>query len=93
MLYKTQTRPSLEYCTHIWRAAAINTLSILDAVQRREIRLIGDPTLTCHLQPFCHRRAVGDLSLFYRYSNGFGSSEMTSIISALFAVCSVIKKK
>nr|CAH7760273.1 unnamed protein product [Callosobruchus chinensis] len=33
--------------------------------RRRAIRLIGDPALTCHLQPLSHRRAVGDLSLFY----------------------------
>nr|CAH7746964.1 unnamed protein product [Callosobruchus chinensis] len=79
-LYKAQIRPSLEYCSHIWGAAAPTTLSILDAVQRRAIRLIGDPALTCHLQPLSHRRAVGDLSLFYRYSNGFCSSELTSII-------------
>nr|CAH7730303.1 unnamed protein product [Callosobruchus chinensis] len=50
------------------------------AVQRRAIRLIGDPTLTCHLKPLSHRDAVGDLSLFYRYSNGFCSYELTSII-------------
>nr|CAH7760132.1 unnamed protein product [Callosobruchus chinensis] len=58
-LYKAQVRPSLEYCSHIWGAAAPTTLSILDAVQRRAIRLIGDPALTCHLQPLSHRRAVG----------------------------------
>nr|CAH7720770.1 unnamed protein product [Callosobruchus chinensis] len=56
-LYKAQIRPSLEYCSHIWGAAAPTTLSILDAVQRRAIRLIGDPALTCHLQPLSHRRA------------------------------------
>nr|CAH7725618.1 unnamed protein product [Callosobruchus chinensis] len=33
--------------------------------------------------PLFHRRAVGDLSLFYRYSNGFCSSELTSIIPPL----------
>nr|CAH7731126.1 unnamed protein product [Callosobruchus chinensis] len=82
-LYKTQTRPSLEYCSHIWGAPAPTTLSILDAVQKRAIRLIGDPALTCYLQPLSHRRAVGDLSLFYRYSNGFCSSELTSIIPPL----------
>nr|CAH7717976.1 unnamed protein product [Callosobruchus chinensis] len=38
-------------------------------VQRRAIRLIGDPALTCHLQPLSHRRAVGDLLLFYRSSS------------------------
>nr|CAH7726547.1 unnamed protein product [Callosobruchus chinensis] len=33
--------------------------------------------------PLSHRRAVGDLSLFYRYSTGFCSSELTSIIPPL----------
>nr|CAH7738419.1 unnamed protein product [Callosobruchus chinensis] len=79
-LYKAQIRPSLEYCSHIWGVASPTTLFILDAVQRRAIRRIGDPALTCHLEPFSHRRVVGDLSLFYRYSNGFCSSELTSII-------------
>nr|CAH7712195.1 unnamed protein product [Callosobruchus chinensis] len=67
-LCKGQIRPSLDYCSHIWGAAAPTTLSILDAVQRRASRfLIGDPALTYHLQPFSHRRrhAVGDLSPFY----------------------------
>nr|CAH7752359.1 unnamed protein product [Callosobruchus chinensis] len=36
-LHKAQIRPSLEYCSHIWGAAAPTTLSILDAVQRRAI--------------------------------------------------------
>nr|CAH7765325.1 unnamed protein product [Callosobruchus chinensis] len=82
-LDKARIRPSLEYCSHIWGAAAPTTLPILDAVQRRAIRLTGDPALTCHLQPLSHRRAVGDLFLFYRYSNGFCSSDLTSIIPPL----------
>nr|CAH7742430.1 unnamed protein product [Callosobruchus chinensis] len=45
-IHKAQIRSSLEYCSHIWGAAAPTTLSILDAVQRRAIRLIGDPALT-----------------------------------------------
>nr|CAH7763561.1 unnamed protein product [Callosobruchus chinensis] len=54
-------------------------------MQSREgqLRLIGDPALNCHLQPLSHRRTVGDLSFFYRYSNGFCSSELTSIIPPL----------
>nr|CAH7725655.1 unnamed protein product [Callosobruchus chinensis] len=40
-LYKAQIRPSLEYCSHIWGDAAPSALSILDAVQRRAIRLTG----------------------------------------------------
>nr|CAH7716090.1 unnamed protein product [Callosobruchus chinensis] len=82
-LYKAQIRPSLEYCSHNCGAAAPTTLSILDAVQKRAIRLIGDPVLTCHLQPLSHRRAASDLSLFYRYLNGFCSSEQTSIMPPL----------
>nr|CAH7730587.1 unnamed protein product [Callosobruchus chinensis] len=62
--YLFRIRPSLEYCSHIWGAAAPTTLSILDA-------------------PLSHRRAVGDLSLFYLYSNGFCSSELISIIPPL----------
>nr|CAH7714804.1 unnamed protein product [Callosobruchus chinensis] len=73
-------RPSLEYCSHIWGAAAPTILSIFDAVQRRAIRLIGDPAFTCHLQPLSHWHAVRDL---YRDSNGFCSSKLTSIILPL----------
>nr|CAH7734557.1 unnamed protein product [Callosobruchus chinensis] len=80
-LFKAQ--PSQEHCSHIWGAASPTTLSILDAFLRRASRLIGDPALTCSLQPLSHRRAFGDLSLFYRYSNGFCSSELTSIIPPL----------
>nr|CAH7750631.1 unnamed protein product [Callosobruchus chinensis] len=81
--YKAQIRPNLEYCSHIWGAATPTTLSILDAVQRRAIRLIGDPALTCHLQPLFYRRTLRDLSLFYRYLNEFCSSELTAIIPPL----------
>nr|CAH7734747.1 unnamed protein product [Callosobruchus chinensis] len=58
MLYNAEVRPSLGYCSHIWGASAPTTLSILDAVQRRAIRLIGDLALTCHLQPLSHRCGV-----------------------------------
>nr|CAH7764960.1 unnamed protein product [Callosobruchus chinensis] len=44
----------MEYYSHIWGAAAPTTPSILYAVQRRAIRLIGDQVLTCHLQPLSH---------------------------------------
>nr|CAH7768474.1 unnamed protein product [Callosobruchus chinensis] len=67
-LYKAQVRPSLEYCSHIWGSAAPTTLSILDAVQRRAIRLIGDPALTCHLQPLSHRHAVEEEARIWKLS-------------------------
>nr|CAH7747133.1 unnamed protein product [Callosobruchus chinensis] len=50
-------------------------------MQSREGSL--DSTLTCHLQPLYHQRGVGDLLLFYQYSNGFCSTELTSIIPPL----------
>lgn len=49
-------------------------------VQRRAIRLINDPALTDKLPSLAHRRAVGDLSLFYRYFHDLCSDELNSII-------------
>ncbi|CAH2014869.1 unnamed protein product, partial [Acanthoscelides obtectus] len=80
ILYKAQIRPSLEYCSHVWGAAALTTLSMLDAVQRRVIRLIDDSSLTDSLGTLSHRPAVGDLALFYRYTNGFCSSDLSSMM-------------
>nr|CAH7747077.1 unnamed protein product [Callosobruchus chinensis] len=71
-LDKGQVRPSLEYCSHIWGAAAPTTLFILDAVQRRAIRLIGGPVLTCRLQPLSHLLVTSRSST--RYSNGLSKS-------------------
>nr|CAH7735436.1 unnamed protein product [Callosobruchus chinensis] len=77
-LDKAQIRPRLKYCSYICGAAAPTTLSVLDAIQRRAILLIGDPVLPGHLQPLSHRRAVCDPSLVYRYSNGFCSLNRTT---------------
>nr|CAH7740411.1 unnamed protein product [Callosobruchus chinensis] len=85
-LYKAQIRPCLEYCSHIWGDTAPPTLSLLDTVKRRAIRLIGDLALTASSNRFLtgrRRRAVSDLLLFCRYSNGVCSSELTSIVSPI----------
>nr|CAH7762513.1 unnamed protein product [Callosobruchus chinensis] len=77
-------RPSLEHCSHNYLGnCCLYCLVYIGAVQKTAVQLIGDPALTYHLQPLSQRRAVGDLSLFYRYSNGFCSSELTSIIPSL----------
>nr|CAH7739461.1 unnamed protein product [Callosobruchus chinensis] len=70
-----QLRPRLEYSSHIWGAAVYTRCS-----PEKGNPTHRDSALTCRLQPLSHRRAVGDLPLFYQYSNGFCSSEMTSII-------------
>nr|CAH7748711.1 unnamed protein product [Callosobruchus chinensis] len=76
-----QIRASLEYCSHIWKAAAPTTLSILDAVQRRAIRLIGDPALTCHLQPLSYRRGV--LLVNSQTSTDYAVSLLVMVIGSL----------
>ena len=70
-------RPCLEYYSHFWGAAPPSTLGIL---QRKAIRLIDDPVLSGRLSSLAHRRAVGDLSLFYRYFHRLCSEELASII-------------
>ncbi|CAH1959672.1 unnamed protein product [Acanthoscelides obtectus] len=47
---------------------------------RRAVRLIDDSSLTDSLGILSHRRAVGDLALFYRYTNGLCSSELSSMM-------------
>ena len=69
-LYKAQVRPTIEYCSHIWSSAPKHTLALLESIQKRAIRLVGDERLTETLQPLEHRRLVRDLSLFYRYYHG-----------------------
>ena len=45
-IYKSQIRPSLEYCSHVWGGAPKSTLCLLDKVQSKAIRLINNPNLT-----------------------------------------------
>ena len=78
-LYKAQIRPCLEYCSHLWRGASNHSLNALDAIQRRAIRLIGDPALTDTLDSLAHRRSVSALFLFHRYYRGFCSDKIKSI--------------
>merc|ERR1711962_1541401 len=65
-LYKSQIRPRMEYCCHIWVGSAKTSLSSLDAVQKRLCSLVGEELYET-LQPLCNRRDVASLSLFYRY--------------------------
>ena len=45
-LYRSQIRPSLEYCSHVWGGAPKSTLCLPDKVQSKAIRLINNPNLT-----------------------------------------------
>ena len=79
-LYKSQIRPCLEYCSNVWGAAPKTTLAMLDSIQKRATKLIGNENLTAGLPPLQLRRDVGDLSLFYRYFNGRCSAEIAGMI-------------
>ena len=60
-IYKSQIRPSLEYCYHIWGGAPKSSLHLLDRVQSKAIRLINNPSLTNSLQSLSHRRLIAGL--------------------------------
>ena len=71
-------RPCLEYCSHIWGSS--HYTSLLDRVESKAIRLIGDPSLTSTLDPLSLRHKVASLSLFYRYYFGHCSGELAACI-------------
>ena len=74
-LYKTQIRPILEYCSHLWSRSTASGSALLDRIQRRVTNLIG-PELSQKLEPLSHRRDVSSLTLFYRYHSGLCSSKL-----------------
>ena len=59
-LYTGFIRPCLEYCSHIWGSSPYT--SLLDRIESKAIRLIGDPSLTSTLDPLSLRRKVASLS-------------------------------
>ena len=79
-IYKSQIRPSLEYCSHVWGGAPKSSLHLLDIVQSKAIRLINNPNLTNSLQSLSHRRLVADLSIFYHYFHRHCSQEIKNVI-------------
>jgi hypothetical protein len=79
-LYKSQVRPLLDYCSHVWGGAPSSHLFTLDRLQAKALRLVDDPQLTSSLHSLHHRRCVSSLSLFYRYYFSHCSLELSSII-------------
>ena len=77
-LYTGFIRPCLEYCSHIWGSSPYT--SLLDRIESKAIRLIGDPSLTSTLDPLSLRRKMASLSLFYRYYFGHCSDELAACI-------------
>ena len=77
-LFKLNIRPCLEYCSHIWGSSPYT--SLLDRVESKAIRLIGNPSLTSILDPLSLRRKMASLSLFYCYYFGHCFDELAACI-------------
>ena len=73
-LYKSTTRPSMEYCCHVWADATSCYLKLLDKLQKRICRTVG-ALIAASLEPLTHRHNVASLSLFYRFYFGRCSSD------------------
>ncbi|RVE54942.1 hypothetical protein evm_000309 [Chilo suppressalis] len=80
LLYKTQVRSCVEYCSHLWDGSSKYMLDALDRLQQRAIRIIGDEEVTKHVEPLQLRRDVASLSAFYRLYHGECSEELFSLI-------------
>ena len=77
-IYVGLIRPCLEYCSHIWGASPYTYL--LDRVESKAIRLIGDASVTSSLDSLSLRRKVASLSLFYKYYFGHCSVELAGCV-------------
>ncbi|XP_063378525.1 uncharacterized protein LOC134665481, partial [Cydia fagiglandana] len=80
LLYKAQVQPHMEYCSYLWSGAPQYQLLPLDSIQRRAVRIVGDPELTDGLEPLSLRRDVGSLCMFYRLYNGECSEELFDLV-------------
>ena len=66
-IYKSYIRPCMEYCSQVWGAASDSILALLDSIQKRAIKIIGDKKITSSLDSLGHRRVVNDLAVIYKY--------------------------
>ena len=68
-LYKSTTRPCMEYCCHVWAGASSCYLEYLDKLQKRICRT-ATPSFSASFEPLAHSRNEPSLSLFYKYYFG-----------------------
>ena len=78
-LYKSNIRPCMEYCCHVWVGAPSCYLELLNELLKRICRSVG-PSLAASLEILAHRQNVARLSLFYRYYFGRCSSELNQLV-------------
>ena len=63
-----------------WGDASPSSISTLDSVQNRAIRLSGDRVLSSSLESLSFRRKISDLCLFDRYYHGRCLTEISSLV-------------
>jgi len=83
VIYKAYVRPLLEFDSHLWIGAPPTTLNLVERLQKKAFRLIGDVNITNQIDSLEHRRKVGAVTLFYRYFYGQCSSEILGLIPPL----------
>ena len=69
-LYRVQVRPHMEYCSHLWAGAPQYQLDPYDRIQRRAVRIVGDPMFCAGLDKLALRRDVFSLCVLYRIYHG-----------------------
>ena len=73
-LYRAQVRPHMEYCSHLWAGAPQYQLEPFDRIQRRAIRIIGDPMICERLDTLALRRDVSSLCLYRIYHGALNTT-------------------
>ena len=86
-LYKSQIRPKMEYCSHIWAGSPMCVLSVLVRLQNRMKYLVGDE-LFYSLQPLGHRRNM--VSLPCSIVTSMGNAPQNYMNSSLLAGSSLV---
>ena len=57
-LYRTQVRPHMEYCSHLWAGVLQYQLDSFERIHRRAVRIVGDPMICAGLDTLALRRDV-----------------------------------
>ena len=72
----------MEYCSHLWAGSPQYQLEPFDRIQRRAIRIIGDPIICERLDTLALRRDVSSLCVLYCIYHGECSGELFDLLPA-----------
>ena len=72
----------MEYCSHLWAGALHYQLDPFDRMQRRAVRIVGDPMICAGLHILSLRRHVSSLCVLYRVYHEECSEELFDLLLA-----------